>query len=360
MAVDLSVNALKIFKTLYSKEGETVEDTFRRASKCVSISPEEEQMAYQLQVDNIIRFNTPLYFNSGSKTNLFSACWVVPLEDSMEGIYDVANVARKIFSYGSGIGIPIGNLREKDAGIFDGDRTIAATGQSSGPIVFMKLYDAVAATTKSGGRARRAAILCTMPVWHPDILDFIYAKEIDGSLSNMNLSITITDKFMQSLNDNTEFPLHTPYDGSFVRNENPSLIWDSLCKQSHKTGDPGVIFIDTVNRYNPIINSLLIETPNPCFTYETLLLTNKGYIQIGDIVKNIEDYEVLSYNIETKNLEWDRLIWGSMTEEDANIIRVEFEDGTYIDVTPDQLIYTENGYIKAKDIISGNLAYAIE
>jgi len=262
--VKLSDNARRIFETLYSKNGETIEDTFRRASKCVAKTQVEEDLAYQLQVGNIVRFNTPLYFNSGGKTNLFSACWVLPLFDSMDGIYDVANVCRKIFSYGSGVGIPIGNLREKDAPIFDGDSKTPPCGMSSGPSTFMKLYDAVAATTKSGGRARRAAILCAMQVWHPDILDFIQSKELDGSLSNMNLSVTITDKFMQCLNDNIPFQLHTPYDGSFMRKEDPNVIWDSICKQAHKTGDPGVIFIDTVNKFNPIIEEILVECTNPC------------------------------------------------------------------------------------------------
>ncbi|MFA5025684.1 MAG: adenosylcobalamin-dependent ribonucleoside-diphosphate reductase [Candidatus Shapirobacteria bacterium] len=260
----LSENALNIFKMLYSKNGETPEDTFRRAARCVSKNQEEEDLAVQLQVDNIVRFNTPLYFNAGGKINLFSACWVVTLEDSMNGIYTIANIARKIFSYGSGIGIPIGNLREKDAPIFDGDSTTIPCGQSSGPITFMKLYDAVAATTKSGGRARRAAILCAMQIWHPDILEFIQAKEIDGTLSNMNLSVTITDKFMQCLEDNIPFPLHTPYDGSFIKNEDPRVIWDTICKQAHKTGDPGVIFIDTVNKFNPLKKKILIETTNVC------------------------------------------------------------------------------------------------
>jgi ribonucleoside-diphosphate reductase alpha chain len=128
----------------------------------------------------------------------------------------------------------------------------------------MKLYDAVAATTKSGGRARRAAILCCMPVWHPDVLDFVHAKEIDGTLSNMNISVGITDKFMQSLSDKTPFPLYTPYDGSFIRNADPVAIWDEISKMAWKSADPGVLFLDTVNFYNPLKKLMLIQTTNPC------------------------------------------------------------------------------------------------
>lgn len=293
--IELSDNAKKIFETLYSKEGETISDTFLRAAKSFGSTPEDIQLAFELQVKNIWRPNTPVYFNSNLKKKLFSACWVVPLEDSMTGIYDVANLARKIFAYGAGIGIPIGNLREKDAPIFGTfDRTAKCysdpldtncednhtydenkicticgkskypEGKSSGPLVFMKLYDAVAATTKSGGRARRAAILCCMPVWHPDVVEFIHAKELDGTLSNMNLSVGITDKFMQALHDKVQFPLNTPYDGSFVRNEDATKIWDEIAHMAWKTADPGVLFLDTVNFYNPLKKLMIIQTTNPC------------------------------------------------------------------------------------------------
>ncbi|MFW6172592.1 MAG: LAGLIDADG family homing endonuclease [Elusimicrobiota bacterium] len=260
----LSENALKIFETLYSKKGETVNDTFRRVAEVYGKTDEEKKLAFKLQKDNIWRGNTPVYFNAGKRPFIPSACFVTGLEDSMDSIYDIANIARKIFQVGSGIGIPIGNLREKSAYIYEGKKDVAPEGKSSGPLSFMKLYDAVGATTKSGGRVRRAAIMCVMPVWHPDILDFIKAKEIDGTLSNMNISVTITDNFMQALEDNVEFILHTPSDGSRVGTIDPWDVWDEITNMSHKTADPGVMFIDTVNRMNPLKKIMLIQTSNPC------------------------------------------------------------------------------------------------
>ena len=286
--IKLSENAQKIFETLYCKESETISDTMRRAAKAFATNQDEEELAYYLQADNKWRPNTPVYFNSNQKQKLYSACFVVPLEDSMNGIYDVANVARVIFSYGAGIGIPVGNLREKEAAIFGAidksakcytqnsdheyengnckwcGKSEVPEGNSSGPIIFMKLFDAVAATTKSGGRARRAAIWCGMHVWHPDILQFIECKEEDGSLSNMNISVCITDKFMQHLADKIPFPLHTPYDGSFIRNEDPEVIWNAIADMAWKSADPGVVFIDTVNHYNPLKKIMLIQATNPC------------------------------------------------------------------------------------------------
>src|SRR5574343_252410 len=237
----LSEVANGIFKTLYSYNGETIEDTFKR----VSVEFGNEGLAYHYLVNNIWRPNTPVFFNAGKPKGkkVFSACYVVDLQDSMESIYDVVKVSSKIFQFGSCVGIPIGNLREKDASIFErgdlekledikrkkdyflyhldvlpykdehGDERLAE-GKSSGPINFMELYDVTGKVTKSGGRARRAAILCDMMVWHPDIEDFIACKTKDGTYYNMNISVGITDKFMECLKEGIPYSIHTPYDGS--------------------------------------------------------------------------------------------------------------------------------------------------
>ncbi len=131
-------------------------------------------------------------------------------------------------------------------------------------ISFMKLYNMSAETTKSGGRNRRAAELCSCPVWHSDIEDFIRCKEIDGTLNNMNISVGMTDKFMKAKEDGIPFSLHTPYDGSKVGEVNPGELWYDIATQAHKTGDPGMLFIDRMNEYNPLLNTVKIEATNPC------------------------------------------------------------------------------------------------
>ena len=383
MTIDLSENARKIFETLYSKEGETIQDTFLRAAKSFSKDLEEIQIAYDLQAKNIWRPNTPVYFNSSNKQKFFSACWVVPLEDSMTGIYDVANLARKIFAYGAGIGIPIGNLREKDAPIFGSfDRTAKCysdmldvscedkheydennickhcgkskypEGKSSGPLVFMKLYDAVAATTKSGGRARRAAILCCMPIWHPDILEFVKCKEIDGTLSNMNISVGITDKFMQSLSDKTPFPLYTPYDGTFIRNADPVAVWDEIAKMAWKSADPGVLFLDTVNFYNPLKKLMIIQTTNPCLLGETRVpIEGVGEVRIDELINDWFGKRILSSN--GNNIEYDFITNVQETGE-KEVIELEIEENGEIYVlgcTSEHIIYTANrGEVKAGEL----------
>jgi len=262
--MELSDNAQKIFKDLYCFQGETVHDTFKRVAIEFATNKEEEKTVFDLLDSNTWRPNTPAFLNAGTDHKIFSACYVVGLDDSMDGIYDVANVARHIFQHGAGIGIPIGNLREENAYIYEGNKETPPEGKSSGPIAFMKLFDAVGDTTKSGGRVRRAAILCSMPVWHPDILEFIKCKKTDGRLSNMNISVLITDKFMKSLEDNIPFDLITPQDGSKKSQINPYDILDKIADNAHSSAEPGVIFIDTVNKYNPLKKKILINCTNPC------------------------------------------------------------------------------------------------
>ncbi len=260
----LSENALKIFKDLYCLEGESIASCFRRVAKEFATNKEEEDLAYDLMAKGFWRPNSPVFFRSGSSSKIMAGCWVVDLKDTMDSIYDVANVARKIFQNGAGIGIPIGNLRESNAPIFEGKTDVAPQGKSSGAVSFMKLFDAVGDTTKSGGRTRRAAILCSMKVDHPDIMDFIKCKEIDGTLHNMNISVAITDDFMQALEDGVPINLKTPYDGSIRGSTEPQVIWDQLVKMSHKTADPGILFIDTINKMNPLRDKIPILSTNPC------------------------------------------------------------------------------------------------
>jgi ribonucleoside-diphosphate reductase alpha chain len=262
--VMLSENAQKIFNDLYCFQNESIEDAFKRVASEFAQSSKEEDSAYRLLDKNIWRPNTPVFLNAGTDHKVFSACYVVGLEDSMNSIYDIANVARNIFQHGAGIGIPIGNLRESDAFIYEQQREKPPEGKSSGPITFMKLFDAVGETTKSGGRVRRAAILCSMPVWHPDVIDFISCKEEDGRLGNMNISVNVTDKFFECLRDDTPFELVSPDGARKIKDIDPKEVWNRLADMAHKTADPGVIFIDTVNKYNPLIKDFLIECTNPC------------------------------------------------------------------------------------------------
>ena len=279
----LSEMAKRIFLDLYSFSDETIDDTFKRVSKEFG-NDDDAKLAYDLMKKNIWRPSTPIFFNSGSTKKIFSACWVVNLDDSMDSIYDVANVARKIFQSGAGIGIPIGKLREKEANIYEGQEKTdnVPSGRSSGPISFMTLFDAVGATTKSGGRARRAAIMCAMPINHPDIMEFIECKSVDGVLSNMNISVSVTDDFMQAFKDNIPYSLISPANGP-VKEINARVIWDKIVDMAHKTADPGVLFIDTINKFNPLKKILKIDCTNPSLRAGTKVITDGGIYPIEQL-----------------------------------------------------------------------------
>jgi len=286
----LSENAIKIFNDLYCFQDESIKDAFKRVAKEFVVEDKDFDMAFDLLSKGYWRPNTPTWLNAGTNHKIFSGCFVTGLQDSMNSIYDVANTARKIFQHGAGIGIPIGNLREQESWIYENNTDMLPRGKSSGPITFMKLFDAVGETTKSGGRVRRAAILCSMPIWHPDIFEFIRCKEEDGRLSNMNISVSVTDKFIESLENNIPFDLITPYDGKKISEINPQEIWDMISLMSWKTADPGIFFIDTVNKYNPLSSEILIETSNPCG--EQFLIPNNccnlSAINVYKFIKNGE------------------------------------------------------------------------
>ena len=358
MIEELSDNAKRIFENLYSFQNETIEQTFKRVANEFATNTKEQEIAYNLLTNNIWRPNTPVFLNAGTKHKVFSACYVVSLEDNMESIYNVANVSRKVFQFGSGIGIPIGNLRESNAYIYEGDKSIAPEGKSSGPITFMKLYDAVGETTKSGGRVRRAAILCALPIWHPDIMDFINCKEEDGRLSNMNISVAITDKFMKSLDDGISFDLNSPSDGSKVGEIEAEELWDRLSYMNWKSADPGILFIDNINKFNPLKKEIMIETTNPCVLGNTLVSTDKGDIRIDELMG---DEKVLTYDTKDDIIELESVEFVGKMRIDVDVISIEMEDGEILELTPDHKVYTENrGYVIASDLNEDDVLLMLE
>jgi ribonucleotide reductase alpha subunit len=351
----LSDAAQNIFKNLYSFSDETIEDTFNRVAKEFATNDEEFKLTHDLLATNTWRANTPVFFNAGTDHKMFSACWVVGLDDSMNNIYDIANVSRKIFQHGAGIGIPIGNLREKDAYIYEGKKDVPPTGKSSGPVSFMKLYDVIGESTKSGGRTRRAAILCSMPVNHPDIMEFIGCKEIDGKLSNMNISVSITDKFMQSLKDGISYQLISPSSGEIMGEVNSIDVWNKLVDMSWKTADPGVLFIDTINKYNPLKSKIQIQCTNPCITGNTLIATADGRngVTIKQLAEEEVDVPVYSTSIDGQvQIKIGRN--PRKTGEKKEVWLVTLDDGSQFSATPDhEILLKDLTYCKVRDLKKG-------
>lgn len=264
-----SENALNVFKRLYYKKDEndnyiekTPEEVFQRVSSYVANGDLElENMFYELMRDNYFRPNTPCLINVGVQDKpQTAACFVGGMYDDLLSILNLDREAAIIFASGSGIGANFGVLREKGAPLSSG-------GASSGPLAFLKKFAATGEAVKSGGRARRAALLIMFFDDHPDLLDFITLK--DGkdqeSLRSMNISVAISDKFMKAVKDDGDWNLYGVVDNKIKSTHKARDIFNLIAKNAHKSGDPGVWYIDIVNEFNGIKEEYgRIISTNPC------------------------------------------------------------------------------------------------
>ena len=300
---DLSFNALKILKERYllkdanSVLTETPEGMFRRVAKAVAkvdsvyndFDPKiSEEDFYQAISALDFLPNLPTMMNAGTKVQQMSACFVLPIEDSVPEIYSTLRNAAIVHQTGAGTGFSFSKLRPK------GD-TLSTKGFSSGPLPFIRLFDVSTETIKQGG-SRRGANMGILKVDHPDILEFINAKENPQSLNNFNISVGITKKFMESSKKNLPFELTNPRNGDIVRRIPANEIFELLSTMAWKNGEPGVIFLDTINKKNPLPEMGELMATSPCgevplYPYESCAL---GSINLYHVVHNGQvDYEKL-------------------------------------------------------------------
>lgn len=269
----LSENARRILESRYllknskGKPVETPSQMFWRVAVNVAQSnalykksPEPEEMArtyYKVMSSLEFLPNSPTLMNAGTEIQQLSACFVLPVEDSIESIYDAVKYSAIIHQSGGGTGFSFSRLRPA------GDVVRSTGGVASGPVSFMKVFDAAIEAIKQGGR-RRGASMGVLSVDHPDIAEFIQAKRDPQSLTNFNLSVAVTDSFMESAEKGDEYPLINPRTGEVWGKKNAAEILNMIAENAWATGDPGLIFIDEVNRRNPAPALGKIEATNPC------------------------------------------------------------------------------------------------
>ena len=203
--------------------------------------------------------NSPTLMNAGTGNGLqYSACFVLPVEDSMEGIFDALKYQAMIHKTGGGTGFAFSRLRPRGA------RVRTSAGTASGPVSFMRIFDAATNEVKQGGK-RRGANMGILRIDHPDILEFIHCKE-DGGITNFNISVAVTDNFMEAYRKDKDYDLIDPRDGRIVGKLNARKVFEEIADGAWKTGDPGLIFIDNINRSraNPVPMLGPIESTNPC------------------------------------------------------------------------------------------------
>src|SRR3989441_10590544 len=291
----LSENALRVLEKRYLKKDESgkVIETPRELFWRVSWNLAQADRLYGATEEQVIERartfyrmlaaleflpNSPTLMNAGLELQQLSACFVLPVEDSLSGIFQTLKESAAIHQSGGGTGFSFSRLRPK------GDFVRSTTGVASGPVSFMKIFDAATQEIKQGGK-RRGANMGILRVDHPDILDFITCKNDIKEITNFNISVAVTDRFMDAVSKGEKYDLVSPRTGKPVKQLDAREVFEKIAHQAWKNGEPGLFFIDETNRRQSCNHIGEMEATNPCVAGDTMVSTERGLVSIEELAR---------------------------------------------------------------------------
>lgn len=287
-------------ETMFWRVARVVADEDRRHGASEAAAEELARSFYELMTKGRFEPNSPTLMNAGRPLGQLSACFVLPVEDALSngqsGIYDTLRAMALVHQSGGGTGFSFSRLRSQ------GDPVRSTMGVASGPVSFMKLYDASTEVVKQGG-TRRGANMGILRVDHPDVRAFVRCKNDTSQVTNFNISVAVTDAFMEAARAGTKYDLINPRDGQVAGREDAREIFDMIVDGAWKTGEPGVFFIDRANEFNPVPRLGAYEATNPCGEQPLLAydVCNLGSINVGAFVKDGR------FEAPSDRIDWDEL-----------------------------------------------------